>query len=242
MRYLRNFCYLNRMSVATKKIEAYELDNAKFMKAEFDKALEAVTHGKRLNQARKNLYERVSRNVKTAKNSIERKTNLTPTRKAKELKKRFERIRNTLRNNRNYAMGFSNAGEVRKPIAVSFVNVIFRKIVIDSVDDAKKFKTEPGATVILKNANPPPIEWRESNASESKHCKISTKLLDGSIGKWKEGKLIKKGASVIVRVEAGKHIILGAFKKYDDAAVAAHPDLKFCDEAYWKENEVFKDI
>jgi hypothetical protein len=230
------------MSAAAKRVESYELENAKFMKVEFEKALDAVTHGKRINESRRNLYERVVRNVKTAKNSVERKANLTPRRKAAELKSRFERIRNTLRNNRNYSMGFSNTGNVRKPIPVSFVNIIFRKTVIDEVDSAKDFKTQPGASILFKNANPPPVEWRETNALISKHAKISTKILDGSIGKWKEGKLIKKGVSVIVRVEAGKHIILGAFKKYDAAAIAAHPDLKFCDEGYWKEHEVFKDI
>jgi len=230
------------MSVAAKKIESYELENAKFMKKEFEEALEALTHDKRLNQSRRNLYERVVRNVKTAKNSVERKANLTPRRKATELKSRFEKIRNTLRNNRNYSMGVSNNGEVRKPIPVSFVNIIFRKTVIDQVDTAKDFKTQPGASILFKNANPPPVQWRETNATISKHAKISTKILEGSIGKWKEGKLIKKGASVIVRVEAGKHIILGAFKKYDAAAIAAHPDLKFCDEEMWKEREVFKDI
>jgi hypothetical protein len=229
------------MSVA-KRIEPYELENAKFMKKEYDEALDAMEHGKRVNQGRKDLYERVVRNVKTARNSVERRGNLTPKKRNAELKIRFERIRNTLRNNRNYSMGMSNAGNVRKPIPVSFVNIVIRKSSIENVEDAKKFKTEPGATVRVKNANPPPAQWRESNAAESKHCKIHTKILEGSPGKWKAGKLIKDGANVIVKVEGGKHTILGVFKKYDAAAIAAHPDLKFCDEGLWKEGDIFKDI
>lgn len=230
------------MSAAAKRIEPYELENAKFMKEEFEKMLQALRAGKETERERKRLYNSVTRRVRVAKNSVERKANLTPKRKAEALKGRFDKIRTTLRNNRNYSTSIFNNGHVQDPIPVSYMNAVYRKAVIESVEAANKFKAQPSAVVKVKRTNEPPIKWRETNAAEDKPAKISTKILDGSIGKWKEGKLIKKGASVFVKVEAGKYTILGAFKTYDAAAVAAHPSLQFCSEPFWKEHEVFKDI
>ena len=230
------------MSAAAKKVDAYELENAKVMKAAFEEALAALNDGKKINEERIKLYERTVQNVKTANNSVERKGNMSPTRKNKERNSRYERIRNTLRRDRNYATHINRHGKVTKPIPVSFVNILYRKIIVERVDEGKKFKIQPGADIRVKRDSRPPIEWRESDPAEVKHSRISTKILDGSIGKWKEGKLVKEGASVIAKMEEGTFTIKGAFKTYGAAAIAAHPDLKFCDEDYWKEHEIFKDI
>ena len=227
-----------------KGLTAYEAHNMAYLKEKFEENQQRLRSEMARYKRQLELYENVKRRVKEAKNSIERKKNYTAKQRNNSLKKRFNAIQNTLRRNRNYGMHVMQArnGEVTTVQAPSFTNMILRGATIKGFNSKKDFLSTPEALVERRPTNDPPTQWRGSDASMKPdiYCEISKGLLKGGIGKWaRDDKFIKEGSTVLLKlIGPNKFSIMGVFKEYPPAAVAANPDLRFCSERYWIENHL----